>query len=163
MAYPSVSVIVTTYNWPQALDRVLASLNAQKFNQLEVIIADDGSIDETAKLIEAWGQTFRFPLTHCWQEDQGFRAAMIRNRAIALAKHDYIIFIDGDCIVRPDFVLNHAKLAELNWFVAGNRILLTKPLTQKIFNDSLNVHEWSLSQWLLRRSIGECNRLISFF
>jgi glycosyltransferase involved in cell wall biosynthesis len=163
MTLPSVTVIVTTYNWPAALDRVLHSLNDQDYDRLEVIIADDGSVDETANLIESWRKHFRFRLIHCWQADQGFRAAMIRNRAIALASHDYIIFIDGDCIVRPQFVYEHARLAKPGWFAAGNRILLNQNFTDNVLKLNLPIHRWSNRQWMGSRWRGECNRFMAFF
>lgn len=158
----SVSVIVTTYNWPEALDRVLHALNEQCYRDIEIIIADDGSADETAKVIQSWRDRFSFPLIHCWQCDQGFRAAMARNRAIALAHHDYVIFIDGDCVVAPNFVANHVALAEPGWFVAGNRVLLSQSLTQRILKERLPLHRWSFLKWISVRWQGDCNRLLSF-
>ena len=78
------------------------------------------------KLIEAWKAKVGHRLEHVWHEDRGFRAAEIRNRAILAARGDYCIFLDGDCIVRPDFVATHRRLAEPGWFVTGNRILLSR-------------------------------------
>lgn len=158
----SATVIVTTYNWPQALDCVLQALSEQQHDWLEVIVADDGSTDETAKVIQSWRDRFPFRLIHCWQSDQGFRAAMARNRAIALAQHDYIIFIDGDCIVAPNFVSNHIALAESGWFVAGNRVLLGQKFTDRILKERLAIHQWSFFKWVLTRLRGDCNRLFSF-
>lgn len=163
MKLPSVSVIVTTYNWPGALDRVLSALNAQDYAQLEVIIADDGSTDETAELIHTWRTRFSFRLIHCWQGDEGFRAAMVRNRAAALAKHDYLIFIDGDCVMFPSFVSHHVALAEKGWFVAGNRILLSSTLTDTVLKEALSIHRWSYWRWMGRRCLGQCNRVLPLF
>lgn len=162
MKLPSVSVIVTTYNWPLALDCVLRALSDQDYPTLEVIVADDGSNDETATLIHNWRHRFPFPLIHCWQADEGFRAAMARNRAVALASHDYLIFIDGDCVVLPSFISNHVWLAERGWFVAGNRILLNQAFTQRIFNESLAIHQWSYMKWICARWQGDCNRILPF-
>lgn len=156
----SVTVIVTTYNWPEALDCVLYALSEQRYKHIEVIVADDGSTDETAKMIQSWRGRFPFPLIHCWQRDQGFRAAMSRNRAIALARHDYIIFIDGDCVVPPHFVSNHVALAESGWFVAGNRVLLEQTFTRQILKNRLAIHRWSFSKWVLAKLRGDCNRLL---
>lgn len=157
---PTVSVIVTTYNWPSALDRVLNALSVQNYAQLEVIVADDGSTDETAELIHAWRATFPFPLIHCWQSDEGFRAAMIRNRAVAMAQHDYLIFIDGDCVMFPSFVSNHIALAEKGWFVAGNRVLLNRVFTEKVLKNALSIHRWSFLKWMRARLLKSCNRLL---
>ena len=107
-----ISVIVTTYNREEALDAVLRSLERQSDNAFEIIIADDGSGPATAKLIESWKTKIGRRLEHAWHEDRGFRAAEIRNRAVLNARGTYCIFLDGDCIVRPDFVAIHRKLAE---------------------------------------------------
>jgi len=163
MAMPSVSVIVTTYNWPKALDRVLAALNEQDYPDIEVIVADDGSQDDTASLIQSWQSRFAFPLIHCWQSDEGFRAAMVRNRAVACARHEYLIFIDGDCIVFPHFVSRHVQLAEKRWFVAGNRVLLDESFTAEVLQTSLPVHRWSLAKWLKARWQGHCNRVLPLY
>ena len=105
-----ISVIVTTFNREDALDAVLRSLSIQGDRDFEVIVADDGSGAATAKLIDAWKPKFAHRLEHVWHADQGFRAAEIRNRAILAARGSYCIFLDGDCIVRPDFVA-HASAA----------------------------------------------------
>jgi glycosyltransferase involved in cell wall biosynthesis len=124
-----ISVIVTTFNREDALDAVLRSLAMQGDRNFEVIVADDGSGAATANLIDAWKLKFAHRLEHIWHADQGFRAAEIRNRAILAARGTYCIFLDGDCIVRPDFVATHRRLAELGWFVTGNRVLLSPALT----------------------------------
>lgn len=160
MKMPAVSVIVTTYNWPGALDRVLCALSEQDYAQLEVIVADDGSTDETAELVHSWRSKFPFPLIHCWQSDEGFRAAMIRNRAVAMARHDYLIFIDGDCVMFPSFVSNHVALAEKGWFVAGNRVLLNQAFTEKVLKNGLSIHRWSFSKWMMARLLNSCNRVL---
>ncbi len=99
-----ISVIVTTYNREDALDAVLRSLACQTDKDFEVIAADDGSGPTTAQLIEAWKPKMGRRLEHVWQKDEGFRAAEIRNRAVLAARGSYVIFLDGDCIARPDFV-----------------------------------------------------------
>jgi len=162
MRNPSVSVIVTTYNWPEALDRVLSSLCAQQYRDLEIIVADDGSTTETEKVIAAWKEKSPFPLIHCWQPDEGFRAAMIRNRAVAIAKNDYFIFLDGDCVVRPDFVARHVGLAEKKWFVAGNRILLSKSFTEEILKYKFAIEHWPLTRWAFKALFRQCNRFSPF-
>ena len=124
-----ISVIVTTYNREDALAAVLRSLAPQTDADFEVIVADDGSGPGTAALIEAWKAKVGHRVVHVWHEDNGFRAAEIRNRAILASRGAYCIFLDGDCIVRPDFVATHRRLAERGWFVTGNRILLSPALT----------------------------------
>lgn len=151
-----ISVILTTYNRPDALSAVLAGLAAQRDTGFEVVIADDGSGTPTAEAIAAHRAAFPVPLHHVWQADDGFRAAAARNRAVAASKGDYLLFLDGDCIPRPDFVARHRALAETGWFVAGNRILLSQPLTTHILEHALPAHQKRLVAWLglsLRRGI----------
>ena len=159
MSLPSVSVIVTTYNWHQALDRVISALCAQNYSNYEIIIADDGSTDTTAEIVREWQTKTPIKIVHCWQVDDGFRAAMIRNRAVALAKNDFIIFLDGDCIPLPNFIRSHAKLAEQGWFIAGNRVLLNQEWTQEVLSKKMPVHHFSIFQWIMGRLKGQCNRL----
>jgi len=155
---PSVCVVVTTYNWPEALDRVLGGLCTQRYPRLEIIVADDGSKEQTAKVVARWQARTKHPLKHCWQPDKGFRAAMIRNKAAAMTQQDYLIFLDGDCVVLPGFVENHLRLAKKNWFVAGNRILLTAAFTEKVLAQNVAIEQWSLGQWLAARWQRYCNR-----
>jgi glycosyltransferase involved in cell wall biosynthesis len=154
-----ISVILTTYNREDALDAVLRSLAAQTDRNFEVVVADDGSGGATAALIEAWKAKFGRRLEHVWHEDRGFRAAEIRNRAILAARGDYVVFLDGDCIARPDFVATHRRLAEPGWFVTGNRILLSPDLTAKALREKLAPETWGLGDWLAQRLRGRINRL----
>ena len=154
-----ISVIVTTYNREDALDAVLQSLARQSDPDFEVIVADDGSGPATAKAIEAWVPKIGRRLAHVWHADRGFRAAEIRNRAILMARGTYCIFLDGDCIVRPDFVANHRQLAEPGWFVTGNRVLLSANLTKKVLGEKLTPQNWSFVRWLAERWRGGVNRL----
>ena len=154
-----ISVIVTTYNRADALDAVLRSLARQTDLDFEVVVADDGSTAATGQLIEAWKTKLGHRLTHVWHDDRGFRAAEIRNRAILAARGAYCIFLDGDCIVRPDFVGVHRRLAEPGWFVAGNRVLLSRELTARVLRDKLSPEAWSLAGWIAERWRGGVNRL----
>ena len=91
MSYPTCSLIATTYNWPEALELVLLSIVNQTILPNEVIIADDGSREDTKELIEIFQKVFPIPLIHVWHEDKGFRLATIRNKAISKAKYHYIL------------------------------------------------------------------------
>ncbi len=154
-----ISVIVTTYNREDALEAVLRSLARQTDRNFEVVVADDGSKQPTAALVESWKAKIGYRLEHVWHEDRGFRAAEIRNRAILASRGDYVVFLDGDCIARPDFVATHRRLAERGWFVTGNRILLSSGLTQKVLRDKLAPETWRFADWLAQRSRGGINRL----
>lgn len=154
-----ISVIVTTFERVDALEMVLRSLAGQRDRGFEVVVADDGSGRATAALIERWKQRLGVPLSHVWHEDRGFRAAEIRNRAIRASNGRYCIFLDGDCIVRPDFVSAHRRLAEPGWFVSGNRALLSRLLTRSILRRGLEPELWRTSYWLGHRVTGGVNRL----
>ncbi|HVV60627.1 MAG TPA: glycosyltransferase family 2 protein [Pseudolabrys sp.] len=154
-----ISVIVTTYNREDALDAVLRSLAHQTDSDFEVIVADDGSGPSTAATIDRWRAKAGRRLERVWHEDRGFRAAEIRNRAILAARGAYCIFLDGDCIARPDFVAAHRRLAEPGWFVTGNRVLLSPALTEKVLREKLTPENWSFGGWLGERLRGGVNRL----
>lgn len=128
----NVSLIVITYNWPEALDRVLASVAAQTRLPDEVIVADDGSGESTRVVVERWAQHFPCPVRHVWQDDLGFRAARCRNRGIAASRGDYILLIDGDMLLHPAFVADHLALAERGFFLQGGRIKATAAETARL-------------------------------
>ena len=111
-----ISVIVATYNRIDALDFVLQSLETQTDSNFEILIADDGSKSDTKNFIEAFKLKSKLQIKHVWQEDLGFRLALIRNLASAQASGEYFIFLDGDCVVQPDFVAQHRQLAKKRLF-----------------------------------------------
>jgi len=154
-----ISVIVTTYNRADALEAVLRSLARQTDQDFEVVVADDGSTAATAQLIDAWKAKVGHRLEHVWHADRGFRAAEIRNRAILAARGAYCVFLDGDCLARPDFVAIHRHLAEPGWFVTGNRILLSRELTAQVLRENLSPEAWSFAGWIAERWRGGVNRL----
>ena len=154
-----ISVIVTTYNREDAFEAVLRSLGSQNDRNFEIIIADDGSAPATAALIEQYKARIGVPLTHVWQEHRGFRAGEIRNRAVRASQGDYVVFLDGDCLTRRDFIATHRRLAEPGWFVTGNRALLTQSLTDAVLSQPLEPEHWRMADWLHQRLSGGLNRL----
>ncbi len=154
-----ISVIVTTYNREDALDAVLRSLAGQGDTDFEIIVADDGSGPGTAKIIDAWKSKLGRRIEHIWHADRGFRAAEIRNRAILAARGGYCIFLDGDCVAPHDFIAVHRSLAEPGWFVTGNRVLLSRDLTERVLKDHLAPERWGAARWLAERWRGGINRL----
>ena len=154
-----ISLVVTTYNREDALDAVLRSLAGQEDRGFEVLVADDGSGPATAALVEQWKPRLGVRLAHVWHEHRGFRAGEIRNRAIRESRGDYVVFLDGDCLARPDFVGTHRRLAEPGWFVTGNRALLTKTLTRAVLDQKLEPEHWGAARWLAQRMSGGLNRL----
>lgn len=127
-----VSLIVSTYNWPTALHICLKSILNQSVLPDEIIIADDGSRSDTADLIDQFKSISMVPVKHIWHPDHGFQLAKIRNKAILAASGDYIIQVDGDLILHPDFVKDHIRSALPGTFVSGSRILLPPIFTDKI-------------------------------
>jgi glycosyltransferase involved in cell wall biosynthesis len=154
-----ISIIVTTYNREDALEAVLRSLAHQTDQDFQVVVADDGSAAATRQLVDGWKARLGHRLDHVWHEDKGFRAAEIRNRAILVSHGAYCVFLDGDCIVRPDFVTTHRRLAQAGRFVTGNRILLSAVLTAKVLRDKLVPETWSFADWMAERLRGGVNRV----
>lgn len=158
-----ISVIVATYNRPDALDAVLRSLARQDDANFEVLVADDGSREDTAAVVAGWEARIGRRIVHVWHPDEGFRLAEIRNRAILTAVGDYCIFLDGDCLARRDFIAVHRALAHHGWFVAGNRVLLSRELSQRILREPLAAERWSIADWVAQRLRGKINRLAPLF
>ena len=127
-----ISLIITTYNWKAALQLVLQSVHAQTLLPMEIVVADDGSGPDTAKVVQEFGAVSPVPVVHSWQEDKGFRSAKSRNKAIAKAKGEYVILIDGDIVLESHFVADHRTYAQPGHFVQGPRALLGRELTARI-------------------------------
>lgn len=117
------TLIITTYNWREALDLTLRSVHRQLIMPDEIIVADDGSTADTAELVQQWSQRFTVPLRHIWQEDLGFRLARSRNRAIAASVGEYLIIVDGDMSLHPSFIADHCRAARHGFFIQGVRLL----------------------------------------
>jgi glycosyltransferase involved in cell wall biosynthesis len=154
-----ISIIVSTFDRPDALDAVLRSLSRQDDRRFEVVIGDDGSVRDTADMIERWRPRLGAPLRYVWQQHRGFRLAEIRNRALRASAGDYSVFLDGDCLVRPDFVARHRRLAERGWFITGSRALLSQALTEQALRAPLEIECWGLTDWISQRFSGGLNRL----
>jgi glycosyltransferase involved in cell wall biosynthesis len=155
-----VSVIVTTYNREDALDAALRALSHQSDRNFEIVIADDGSRPETAALVESWRARLAVPLKHVRHEHRGFRGGEIRNRGIIASDGELCIFLDGDCLASADFVAVHRRLAEPGWFVTGNRILLSRELTETVLAEGTALEQWSFTALLRERLHGGVNRLV---
>lgn len=126
------SLIITTYNWPEALDLTLASAALQSVLPGEVIIADDGSGTPSAAVVANWQRRAPFPVRHVWQEDIGFRLARSRNAAIAAARFDYVVLVDGDMLLHPRFVEDHIACARQDCFIQGSRPQLSPQATARL-------------------------------
>jgi glycosyltransferase involved in cell wall biosynthesis len=135
----TISVVITTYNRPDALEAVVRACFMQNDKNFEIIIADDGSTANTRACVERLGRDAPVPLSHVWQPDQGFRAAMARNRGVLAARGDYIVFLDGDCIPQRDFIARHRALSQPGWLVSGSRILMNETLTRRVLQQGIDV------------------------
>ena len=126
-----LTLIITTYNWPESLALVLKSVRNQTIRPDEVIIADDGSNEETKNLIINFNKSSDISIIHSWQEDIGFRAARSRNKAILKSSGDYIVLIDGDMILHSNFIQDHIESSKYGYFVQGSRALLSEKQTKR--------------------------------
>lgn len=132
-----VSLVITTYNWPEALALVLESVRRQTRPPDEVLIADDGSREDTRALLDSVARDFPTPLRHVWQPDDGFRAARARNRAIAASSGDYIVIVDGDMVLRRHFIADHLAAAKPGTFTQGSRLFAGPDASARMLRDSL--------------------------
>ncbi len=153
------SLIVTTYNAPSYLALVLRALGNQGYPEpSEVVVADDGSAEPAAELIGDLAEVVPCTLIHARHEDRGFRAGAARNHAVSKSSGDYLTFLDGDCIVRPNFLAGYARLAQSGYLTRGCRVLLSEGYTLRLLRDQeLPPGDRS---WLTRRLRGEVNRLL---
>lgn len=127
------SLLISTYNWPEALELVLLSVENQTVMPDEIIFADDGSKRETKDLIDEFRKNTKIKTYHIWHEDNGFQRSIILNKAIAKGQGDYIIQTDGDCILHPDFVKDHIRFAKKNTYLYGSRVSIKENYLKKLF------------------------------
>ncbi len=151
MARPAftIGVVITTYNSPLWLERVLQGYECQTDTDFETIIADDGSGEETRELIERFRARGRLNIRHVWHEDDGFRKTEILNKAIADTSVDYLIFTDGDCIPRADFIAVHRRVARPGAFLSGGYLKLTMPVSQAIKAEDITAGNPFRRSWLV--------------
>jgi len=157
---PAISVIVTTYERPDALAAVLRGLGDQTDDDFEVVVADDGSGDSTRRVIHDADTAGPLAgrVTHAWQPDDGFRAARARNLAASRARGDILVMLDGDCIPRPGFI--HAqRRCRPGVALRGSRCLLDATATERVLTDGVPVEAMGVMAWLGRRLAGRVNRL----
>jgi glycosyltransferase involved in cell wall biosynthesis len=122
----SLALIINTFNQPEYLARVLNAVARQEVRSAEVLLADDGSGDETRQVFGAWASRQTIRGEHVWQKNEGFRRSRILNQAIAKATSEYLVFLDGDTIPHPQFVADHGRLARVGAFVQGHRALVAE-------------------------------------
>ncbi|MBL3655763.1 glycosyltransferase family 2 protein [Fulvivirga sediminis] len=143
-----ISVIMATYNMPEWLEKVLWGYENQTFKNFEVIIADDGSGEETQQIIERFKKESPLDIVHLWHEDEGYRRQTILNVAIQKAKYDYVLFTDGDCIPRADFVETHAVFMEKGRFLSGGYCKLSMDVSKAITEEDIKSQKCFDIEWL---------------
>ncbi len=151
---PEISVIISAYNQPKWLEKVLWSYEFQTVKNFEVIIADDGSSEAVQKVIEQHRTKASYPITHLWQEDKGFRKTVILNKALLAAKAPYVLFTDGDCIARADFIATHLKLSADGCFLSGGYFKLSKAISDDIARQDIALQSCFDISWLKERGLG---------
>jgi len=145
------TVVISTYNAPDRLEKTLWGYRSQSVKNFEIVVADDGSTGETRRLIKRY-QDSDIPLHHVWHEDDGFQKNRILNKALCKAKGQYCIFTDGDCVPRNDFVETHQSLRRPNQFLAiGSHINLPTELHEGISQDDVTAGRVFSPQWLADR------------
>ncbi len=154
-----VSVVITTYNRSDALLAVLRGLEQQTDRNFEVIVADDGSRPEHQKAIQESIVARSLRVIHVWHPDVGFTASRIRNRGVAVARGEYIVFLDGDCVPEVDFIARHRSLAQPGFFVNGSRVLLSPALTTRVVSDGESISGRSALYWVAQRMRGHASKL----
>lgn len=127
-----ISVIFTTYNQPEWLKKALWGYECQTYKNFEIIIADDGSGPETKEIIDAFINKKTLDIKHIWHPDEGYQKCNILNKAIVASETDYLIFTDGDCIPRNDFVEVHFKKSEKGYILSGGTLRLPLNISNKI-------------------------------
>jgi glycosyltransferase involved in cell wall biosynthesis len=151
---PAATVVVSTYNRPRSLALVLAGFARQTHGDFEIIIADDGSGEETAHVIREFKTRAPMPVRHLWQEDRGFRKTMILNRAVLESDSDYLIFCDGDCLPHRNFVAGHLETREEGRFLFGHAVFLGPDSTEALQLEDVDSGKFEIWRWnTIRRGL----------
>jgi glycosyltransferase involved in cell wall biosynthesis len=158
----TLSVIFSTYNSEEWLEKVILGFSVQTFKDFEIIIADDGSRDTTKQLIDRLRQEIDVPIIHVWQEDNGFQKSQILNKAIIAATSDYLIFTDGDCIPRKDFVEVHNKYRQEGYFLSGGYFKLPMDISKAITKDDIINQRCFDINWLKEQGLPSGFKNIKF-
>ncbi|MBX3689129.1 glycosyltransferase family 2 protein [Dokdonella sp.] len=145
---PAATVMFATYNEPRWLEWVLWGYTTQTTRDFEVIVVDDGSREDTRAVIDRLRPQMNYPLRHFWQPDEGYQKCKGMNRGILLARSDYLIFTDGDCIPHPQFVARHLALRERGRYLTGGYCKLPLALSQAITREDILAGRATDYAWL---------------
>ena len=158
----TLSVIFSTYNSEEWLEKVILGFSVQTFRDFEIIIADDGSRAATKELIARMRLEISIPLIHVWQEDKGFQKSQILNKAILASTSDYLIFTDGDCIPREDFVEVHFNHREEGYFLSGGYYKLPMDISKAITKEDIMQQNCFNIQWLMAKGLKSSYKNVKF-
>jgi glycosyltransferase involved in cell wall biosynthesis len=158
----NVSVIVSTYNQPAWLEKVLWGYSRQTYRDFELLIADDGSGEETAEVMRRVCAESGLRLRHVWHEDKGYRRSIVLNRAVLAARGDYLVWSDGDCIPRADFIERHVELARAGHFVSGGAVYLPLRESERITKDDILSGRFCDARWLTEEGWRPGRRALRF-
>ena len=158
MYFVKVSVIFSTYNSPEWLKKVVWGFSFQTFTSFEIIIADDGSTEDTKECINHLREETQLTIHHVWHEDNGFRKTEILNKALVKATGDYIVFTDGDCIPREDFLQTHVEHAEKGYFLSGGYFKLPLKTSQDISYDDIKEQRCFDYDWLKKHGLDKTHK-----
>lgn len=147
------SIIISTYNSPEWLEKVLIGYDHQTYKDFEIVVADDGSGEPTKQLIQDLKQQVSYDIIHVWHEDNGFQKSEILNKAIQACTTDYIIMSDGDCIPRKDFVEVHVKYREQGYFLSGGYFMLPMSISKQITLDDIAKQNCFDVSWLKKNGL----------
>ena len=148
-----VSIIITTYNAEEWLRKVLIGFSVQSVDDFEIVIADDGSTSKTKEIIDSFSSKFKHPIVHVWHEDDGFQKSKILNRAILKSSSDYLLFTDGDCIPRKDFVEVHLNNKEEGYFLSGGYFKLPMFISEAISAENILNQNCFQIAWLKKHGL----------
>jgi glycosyltransferase involved in cell wall biosynthesis len=156
----NISVIISTYNQPKWLEKALWAWAQQTHPSFEVLVADDGSGEETQDLIQQMSRKVNYPLKHIWHEDRGFQKCEILNKAILESSYDYLLFTDGDCLPRADLLAIHASFAEEGYFLSGSYLKLTKAVSDSITRSDLESGDIFSPEELIKRGQPKTSKML---
>ncbi|MEZ4910734.1 MAG: glycosyltransferase [Saprospiraceae bacterium] len=145
-----ITVIIAYYKNRQALSLILESLSNQSNTSFEVIIAEDDTPSDVSDIVTKYS----FDIQHAYQAvDQGFRKNMMLNKSLKLAKGNYIVFLDGDCIVHPQFIAAYYRHMAPKTILFGRRVMLSEQMTKVLYDsqDIKQIHWFNLLKMRCKR------------